>query len=72
MNENTVKFHLDNIAKNNRAKAHIKDLEDEISSLRSSALLLKSTSAGNALSLQANLLQKKLDEAIRKRFTGVL
>ena len=67
MNEATLNFHLKNIEKNNRFEKHKKDLEEEISSLRLSALNLKGTSVSRLLSNRADIIARKLDSAMVKR-----
>lgn len=67
MNDETIKFHLDNIVKNNRFNAHKKELETEISDLRLMALKFKGTALATTSNIKANGLEKKLNEAVRKR-----
>lgn len=70
MNEQTIRFHLENIEKNNRFLAHKKEIEAEISGLRLLAFCFKGNSLGVEYNLKANSLEKKLKESELKRLTG--
>ena len=63
MNDATIKFHLDNIKKNNRVASHVADLKSEISALR-----LIAFKHGDGVSKfaeeRATAIEMKLREAI--------
>ena len=69
MNKSTIDFKLKNIAMNNSFLDHKKELEAEISELRLSALRFPTSLFSNECNRKANIIERKLSEAIQKRLS---
>lgn len=69
MNQATIEFKLKNIEMNNRFLQHKLEIEQEISSLRLSALKFSGSTFASECNRNANNLEKKLSLAIQKRLS---